>query len=173
MIFAQSGILTKEQERHKEYYVENKERLLDYQREYRAKNEDMVKEKTRAYNQGRKEKIAQYYDEHKEKILKTRKERHAYKKKYNPGYKYVAIKESARKRKLLFELSLDDYLSFWGKPCGYCAGKTINGLDRIDNDVGYTMKNVISCCYKCNRMKGVLSQKEFIAQCKLINNKYS
>ena len=30
---------------------------------------------------------------------------------------------------------------------------TYNGIDRIDNNIGYIMDNSITCCETCNRMK--------------------
>lgn len=36
-----------------------------------------------------------------------------------------------------------------------------NGIDRTDNDKGYTTDNCVSCCGKCNSLKGTLSQGEF------------
>ena len=36
-----------------------------------------------------------------------------------------------------------------------------NGLDRLDNNIGYIRKNVVSCCGMCNWMKLDLSYEEF------------
>ena len=38
----------------------------------------------------------------------------------------------------------------------------INGLDRIDNVLGYTLNNVRPCCSTCNYMKHRLSDEEFL-----------
>jgi deferrochelatase/peroxidase EfeB len=38
----------------------------------------------------------------------------------------------------------------------------MNGLDRVDNNRGYVFSNVVSCCFKCNQMKGKLSVQEFL-----------
>ena len=37
-----------------------------------------------------------------------------------------------------------------------------NGIDRIDNDVGYVYGNVVSCCKICNRAKRELSYEAFV-----------
>lgn len=36
------------------------------------------------------------------------------------------------------------------KPCTYCGDTKRVGCDRIDNNVGHLMSNVIPCCYECN-----------------------
>lgn len=37
-----------------------------------------------------------------------------------------------------------------------------NGIDRVDSARGYCTGNVVSCCWKCNRAKGDMSQSEFL-----------
>lgn len=36
------------------------------------------------------------------------------------------------------------------QPCKYCGDVERIGCDRIDNDKGHTMDNVVPCCYDCN-----------------------
>lgn len=36
------------------------------------------------------------------------------------------------------------------QPCIYCGDTNRVGCDRIDNDRGHTMDNVVPCCYECN-----------------------
>jgi 5-methylcytosine-specific restriction endonuclease McrA len=47
---------------------------------------------------------------------------------------------------------------FQGAICFYC--KTNNylelGLDRIDNSLGHSLDNVVTCCSKCNNILGDL-----------------
>lgn len=78
-----------------------------------------------------------------------------------PKGRFTTYKGSARNKGLPFELTLEDHFTpgapntFWQKPCTYCNDKieTI-GLDRIDNDKGYTIDNVVSCCGDCNLTRG-------------------
>jgi len=77
----------------------------------------------------------------------------------------------AKRTNKVWSLSFNEFKKFWQKPCYYCGGKieTI-GLDRIDNQRGYFLDNVVPCCYPCNSMKGKLSKDEFIKSCKKIVN---
>ena len=38
-----------------------------------------------------------------------------------------------------------------------------SGIDRKDNEIGYTLKNCVPCCIICNRAKNSLSFDEFLA----------
>ena len=38
---------------------------------------------------------------------------------------------------------------------------TYNGIDRLDNEKGYELGNVVSCCGRCNRAKGTMHVDEF------------
>lgn len=37
-----------------------------------------------------------------------------------------------------------------------------NGIDRLDNNFGYELKNCVSCCSKCNEMKSDRTINEFL-----------
>ena len=91
----------------------------------------------------------------------------------NPKSKrYWDYKTAAKSRGLVFNLSKEEFLTFWQKPCVYCNGEipTI-GLDREDNTGGYLLDNVVSCCIICNKMKMALPYEVFIEHCKkIINN---
>ena len=115
----------------------------------------------------------QIYDR---KYRQTHKEqRKEYDRKYRQTYngipekRYFLYRKGAKERGIKFKITIDYFKKFWQKPCCYCGNeiKTI-GLDRIDNTRGYIINNLIPCCSKCNRMKGKLSQKEFIEHCKKI-----
>lgn len=80
-----------------------------------------------------------------------------------------------------FSLSLTDFSKLIHSDCAYCGAKPtsnnvwnksgkrisdeslvyINGIDRINSDLGYTISNCVSCCPICNRMKLDLSVNEF------------
>ncbi len=99
-----------------------------------------------------------------EKILLCRK-------KYNnqPKGRYVKYKVFAKRRNYSWKLTKEQFMSFWNKPCHYCGDK-INGIgiDRVDNNKGYSLKNCVSCCGWCNVMKNNYTTKEFITKCEQI-----
>jgi len=88
----------------------------------------------------------------------------------------------ARERNLVFELTNKQFRELTKENCWYCGirpaqicrntGKQskknpdayylYNGIDRVDNTIGYTEVNCISCCGRCNRMKGTLHAEDFI-----------
>ena len=82
-------------------------------------------------------------------------------------------KLSAKQRHLYFELSAETLFSKVRENCTYCGNPPskphrecesflYNGLDRIDNDIGYVESNITPCCFFCNKMKGVLSVEAFM-----------
>jgi len=88
-----------------------------------------------------------------------------------------SVRESARSRNLVIELTPDQIKSLSSRPCIYCGrsntsvthGKNMFGafkhvgIDRVDNSAGYTVANSVPCCADCNRAKGMLSRNAFLA----------
>jgi hypothetical protein len=83
-----------------------------------------------------------------------------------------------------FELTDDQALLFFKADCSYCGklpssfvkpsrknvrlGFPYNGIDRVDNTIGYTPNNCVTCCKICNHMKHILTEEEFLAHVKQI-----
>lgn len=66
-----------------------------------------------------------------------------------------------------------DYLS--EQNCHYCGGmndRKWNGIDRIDNEKGYTIDNVYPACWICNLMKHEYTEENFIEHCMNISKNY-
>ena len=93
--------------------------------------------------------------------------------KNTPKFRYYLYIKSAKERKLKFDLSFEEFMTFWQKPCYYCGDKieTI-GLDRVDNKKGYSLDNIVSCCWECNIIKRDFSEKKFINKCKKIASRF-
>ena len=82
---------------------------------------------------------------------------------------YENIKRGAIRRGLVLDLTKEQVRILAKKPCYYCGcspkqvsksygrGDFIyNGLDRIDNTIGYLLGNVVPCCKKCNFAKNTM-----------------
>lgn len=102
--------------------------------------------------------------------------------KKEPGYAaramiYREYKKGAKRRNLVFDLSLDEFIAIVTSDCYYCGRKpsrvtvvsgnngefVSNGIDRIDNTRGYEMGNVAPCCSVCNRAKMDTPKDEFLS----------
>jgi hypothetical protein len=91
----------------------------------------------------------------------------------------------ARKRGLAFELTRDYFLTLTKKPCFYCGRPpfattstqevngqySYNGIDRMNNAVGYTKENSVPCCKDCNWAKRMRSCAEFIAWIRCLSSR--
>jgi len=83
--------------------------------------------------------------------------------------RYKKCKQSALDRGKDWSLALEEFKSFWQKPCAYCGDivETV-GLDRVDNNVGYQVDNLVSCCCFCNVAKNNHSREFFLDKVKKI-----
>lgn len=92
-------------------------------------------------------------------------------------------KGRAKTRNFTFSLTADEFKTLTQGNCVYCNAPPsqqvantrqyngtyiYNGVDRIDNNVGYVKENCVSCCFMCNRMKLAYSREEFLDQCTAI-----
>ena len=88
------------------------------------------------------------------------------KRKHDPKERLKEYKRSAAKRGITFnEAEEAELLELFGKSCHYCG--TIDtdratGVDRINNDLGYSVENCVTCCTACNLSKGTSSVQQYI-----------
>lgn len=82
------------------------------------------------------------------------------------------IKNSALRREIPLTISDEEIEKIILNNCFYCnkfdIDDKLNGIDRMNNQVGYTIENSVSCCKKCNIMKVCLDSKTFVERCKLL-----
>lgn len=86
--------------------------------------------------------------------------------------------QQAADRNLAFELSEQEATTLISSPCHYCgqepqqqttAHKRLdpsfryNGIDRVDNALGYVPSNVVTACKTCNFAKRTMSKSDFLA----------
>jgi hypothetical protein len=83
--------------------------------------------------------------------------------------RFNCYKSAAKVRSLSFNLTFEQFMTFWQKPCFYC-GNAIEkiGIDRVDTKNGYSMDDCVSCCSICNRMKMDHSVEKFLEHCRRI-----
>lgn len=89
---------------------------------------------------------------------------------------YSVYRSAGKSREYEFSLSKEEFFLLTKGCCEYCgvvphrvwkgssrcmSPYVYNGVDRIDNSLGYTTNNVVSCCLTCNRAKNNLSLEEF------------
>ncbi len=89
-------------------------------------------------------------------------------------YVYNTYKQNACKRNIEFSLSYDEFLPLTSTNCVYCGSVPTNkinrfnnevvyqGIDRTDNNVGYTESNSVPCCKFCNIAKNDNSVEDFL-----------
>lgn len=94
--------------------------------------------------------------------------------------RFKQLKLAARKHNTDFNITLYNYERLLeANSCEYCGGPlpiTGHGLDRVDSNGGYTLDNVVPCCYSCNMTKSntysydqMKMIAEFINEMKLTN----
>ena len=77
--------------------------------------------------------------------------------------KFHQCKFSAKIRNIPFKIPKGFYKTLVVLDCFYCGDPSnINGLDRINNDLGYIIGNCVPCCSTCNLMKRTLGWRTFI-----------
>jgi hypothetical protein len=101
---------------------------------------------------------------------------------FNHTYKSRALKSGK-----VFEITEEQFRELTKQDCFYCgsepqsrsirSGKytseyAYNGLDRVDNSVGYTLNNVVPCCFDCNHAKATLTQSAFLSLARKIVAKH-
>ncbi len=145
--------MTKEERRlyQREWRERNKERIKEYEQQEHVK--EMKRAASRRAHQKHKEQEKEYRE--RPLVKKQRKE-------YERGYRETIVgrfKEAikaAKRRGIGFNLSLDEYTGIVAHACcSYCyrpLNKTGCGLDRKNNAPCYSVKTVLPCCGRCNKV---------------------
>lgn len=81
----------------------------------------------------------------------------------------------AKQRSLDFFIDKKNLISMANKRCHYCNSEPrntkkhksleysiqYNGIDRLNNDIGYILENCVPCCYFCNQAKHSMTVDKF------------
>ena len=76
-----------------------------------------------------------------------------------------STQRNAYSRGLLFTITENEFEKIIIQPCYYCnfySKFRLNGIDRIDNNKGYTINNSITSCKMCNIIKNTQHPIEFL-----------
>ena len=89
--------------------------------------------------------------------------------KQTPKNKWKNLHYGAKKRGYEVTLTFEDCSGLFLDNCHYCGKPSVeevklHGLDRVDNEKGYSMDNVVTCCEQCNVAKSTQTYEDFIQQ---------
>jgi hypothetical protein len=111
---------------------------------------------------------------------------------------FYSYKSSAKIRNISFDLTFEEFKEICTKNCYYSDHSPrkinkikndkrckkfytqeginrqiiyANGIDRLDNNKGYTVNNCVACCRICNTMKMELSVEEFKNHIKILSER--
>ena len=102
--------------------------------------------------------------------------------------KWQMYKHDAKRRGLEFHITKEQFRELSQKNCYYCGAVPYqkveqksyngfayyNGLDRVNNSIGYFIDNIVTCCWVCNNMKAQMSKDQFLAHIsKIVNRRLS
>ncbi len=133
----------KEALRHQKYQHDNPEKGIKNNRIYRARHPD------RAYAAVRKCNAA-----HSERYI---------------GGLLAQYRERADNKGITFTITELEFRKMFSQDCAYCGdpptqdgcGVVRNGIDRVDNALGYTKENTVPCCAMCNYLKKDYALSDF------------
>lgn len=91
--------------------------------------------------------------------------------KQTPKGRFMDYRRGAKQTDRPFELTFEQFLTFWQQPCIYgCPIETV-GLDRVDSSKGYTLDNLVPMCFGHNSLKSNKTLAEFENLCVLVAKK--
>lgn len=90
---------------------------------------------------------------------------------------WTYYKRNAKLRNYEWKLSYEEFIKLINGKCNYCgtekgntynwhykyetASAGFNGIDRLNNEIGYVLDNCVPCCFTCNAAKGALTLEQF------------
>ncbi len=106
----------------------------------------------------------------------------------NNLYYHLVIKRS-KEKSFDYNLTFNDFVSLIDAKCFYCGSEGINiavdrlkngnltilkynGIDRINNNIGYLKENCVTCCKYCNSAKSDRTFEEFIGWLKNLSRQF-
>lgn len=110
------------------------------------------------------------------------------------NYWFNSYLNNAKKRELSFDLTREEFYLLTSANCAYCGAAPshvvqikyssrskqtpgqyrartpyiCNGIDRVDNDKGYSVSNCVPSCHECNQAKKSRSAEDFLSHVKRV-----
>lgn len=153
---------------------EHTEKRRKYKRDYKEENPDVnyrgyskyrkrqLEKDPEGYRKKNSETAKRYREKNKEKVRECQQKSHQKSPVY---YRYYC--RQAEDRGYDITLTKEQLHDIVTKECDYCdhIDEDFNGIDRIDNDIGYTIENVVPACKNCNNMKNTMCKEVFVTRC--------
>lgn len=144
---------------------EIREKRLAQHREkkyYQAHREKKRNENEEEYLRSNANRMKTWRDENKEHLDHW--------KNTNINYNLHAIRGQAKYKGIPWaeDFTKERAQALMAAPCFYCNllnSERVNGIDRMDNNRGYELPNVVSCCKYCNFVKKALDAHTFVERC--------
>lgn len=139
--------------RSREYFLNNKERLKLYNKKYRLEHQAQMSERNKIWRRQNAERL----DKKSKEYYKT------------GAGRYFRLRNDAKRRATKFSLGKEEFIDWFDrqdKKCYYCGVEVNMGswssrnqrrrlltFDRKDNSKGYSLENIVICCWRCNGIK--------------------
>jgi hypothetical protein len=154
----------KDNERYRED-SEYRNNVLEKRKNYIIRHSEEIKERKKLYSQTEEGKEAsrirnrRFYENNREKQKQRQKDLAT-----QANRQFFYLKRRAFKSNIECNLTIEEFNEIKSKMvCYYCQeelSKTAPGLDRLDSTKGYSKKNCVACCKRCNTIKRDLVQPE-------------
>lgn len=154
----------------KQWKKDNPDKVYNGYTSYRARQ---LTENPEEYRAKIAEQTRKWRIEHPEKVAEINLKR-----RLKPNYCYDFYVCRAARDGYDFDLTFEELEKLVKKKCYFCncdqtiinGVKRLNGIDRLDNNLGYLKDNIVACCRVCNMMKNTLNEATFILMCSHIAN---
>lgn len=146
-------------EYYKQYYIDNKEKILSRTKQYKIDNKDKVAKHSKTHYEKYKERDKEKNNNRNKEFYNTLRGRcwhisHAYQQKDTKRFGTSEYTVTTEQMQEMIETH---------PCCFYCGCEDISqlGLDRIDNNKPHTVDNCVVCCGKCNIERNTMPFEEF------------
>lgn len=99
---------------------------------------------------------------------------------------FSCYKTKCKRQNIEFSITLEQFGEMTKQNCYYCGSEPsnkvaarnwngdyiYNGIDRVDNNLGYIDGNMVPCCKNCNLAKRQLSKEQFLNMIKMIYERH-